>query len=198
MMLPMKIKFKVLQALLIIICACLTMLSFGCTHSSLKKYTRPQIDFTKYNKIAVFPLENLTANEFSDEKIESLLIIDLLSRGIDVIELGEVSSALRKSKVRSVRAIPVADVQKIGKSIKADAVIIGSVGTFAINKGISVSYPEVSMHLMLIDITSGDIVWSVWHTSGGPDFWTRHFGAEGATLDEVAKTVVKDAVDTLF
>ena len=195
---PFKIEFKALRVSLIIICVFLSMLAYGCTHSSLKNYIRPQIDFTKFRKIAVFPLENMTANEFSDEKIENLLIIDLLSRGVEVIEPGEVSSALTKSKVRSVQAIPAADVQKIGKSIQADAVIIGSGGTFAMSKGISVSYPEVSIHLMLIDISSGDIVWSVWHTSGGPSFWTRHFGAEGATLDEVSKEVVRDAVDTLF
>jgi hypothetical protein len=54
------------------------------------------------------------------------------------------------------------------------------------------------MYLMMIDIRSGNIAWSAWHTSGGPSFWTRHFGAEGATLNEISRKVIKDAVNTLF
>jgi hypothetical protein len=38
----------------------------------------------------------------------------------------------------------------------------------------------------------------VCQTSGGPSFWTRHFGAEGASLSDTANTVVKEAIDTLF
>ncbi len=75
---------------------------------------------------------------------------------------------------------------------------MGSVGAFEISKGISVSYPEVSVYLMLLESTSGNIIWSVWHTTGGASFWTRHFGAEETTLDETSKKVVKEAIDTLF
>jgi len=144
------------------------------------------------------PLQNLTTDKFATQKVESLLIMDFLARGIDVIEPGEVMSTLRQSKAQSIDEMPVADLQNIGTMINADAVIIGSVGTFALNKGISVVSPEVSVHFIMIDIVSGNIVWSAWHTSGGPDFWTRHFGAEGATLDEIAREVVKDTVDTLY
>jgi hypothetical protein len=55
----------------------------------------------------------------------------------------------------------------------------------------------VSIHLSLLDTSSGEIIWYVWHTAGGASFWTRHFGAESKTLDETVKDVVKTAIDTL-
>jgi len=176
------------------------ILIMSCAGRDLKPYVHTDTDITldQIDKIAVFPLQNLSTDKFAAKKIEGLLIMDFLARGINVIEPGEVMSALRQSNAQSIDAMTVADLQNIGNMINADAVIIGSVGTFAMNKGISVAYPEVSVHFIMIDIQSGSTVWSVWHTSGGPNFWTRHFGSEGATLDEIAREVVEDAVDTLY
>jgi hypothetical protein len=182
------ILFLIFQAILIM----------SCSGKTLRPFLHTDITINQLRKIAVLPLQNLTTDKFAAKKIEGLLIMDFLARGIDVIEPGEVMFALRESKAQSIDRMPVAGLQNIGEMISADAVIIGSVGTFAINKGISVAYPEVSVHFIMIDILSGSIVWSAWHTSGGPDFWSRHFGAEGATLDEIAREVVKDTVDTLF
>ena len=75
---------------------------------------------------------------------------------------------------------------------------MGSVETFMMSRGISVPYPEVTINLRLLESATGGILWSVSHTSGGPSFWTRHFGAEGAALDETSGKVVKEALDTLF
>jgi hypothetical protein len=72
------------------------------------------------------------------------------------------------------------------------------VEAYGISRGISVSYPEVSINLRLVEPSSGNIIWSVCQTSGGPGFWTRHFGAEGISLSDSASKVVKEAMDTLF
>lgn len=175
----------------------LMILIGGCGNGA-KKYIRPNVDVGSIRKIAVMPLENLTSSEFANEKISSLLIMELLSRGIDVMEPGEVMNSMRSLGIRQVRAIPADDIRRLGEEMKVDSVITGAVGSFQIRKGISVSYPDVSVHFMMMGVKTGDIIWSSWNTSAGPDFWTRHFGAEGATLDETAQTVVKGALDTLF
>jgi hypothetical protein len=198
----MKILFKrkpiIVTPAFIFILIFQVILMMSCSSKTLRPSSHKDISVNQLTKIAVMPLQNLTTDKFATQKIESLLIMDFLARGIDVIEPGEVMSALRQSKAQSIDDMPVAALQNIGTMIHADAVIIGSVSTFAFNKGISVVSPEVSVHFIMIDIVSGNIVWSAWHTSGGPDFWTRHFGAEGATLDEIAREVVKDTVDTLY
>ncbi len=166
----------------------------GC---GVKHYIRPNTDIGNIKKIAVLPLENFTTDEYASEKIRRTVIIELLSRGIDVIEPGEVISTLSELRVRSLGSITLGDIGDLGEILNVGSVMMGSVDTFRTSRGISVSYPDVSINLRLFDVTSGNIVWSVSNTSGGASFWTRHFGAEGATLDETARKVVKEALDTL-
>ena len=172
---------------------------YGCERNKeLKKFLKPNFNPYSISKIAILPLENYTSDEHAGGKIRSLLNIDLLSRNIDIIEPGEVIIVLRELRIRSVSSITVKDIKKMGKILKVDALMMGSVGTFQVSQGISASYPEVSISLRLLDSKTGNIVWSIWDTTGGADFWTRHFGAEGATLDETAKKVIKETIDTLF
>jgi TolB-like protein len=185
------------QNMLLVTTWLLMILVAGC-YSTVSKYTRPDIDLGKIKKVAVLPIENFTSDEYAHEKIRSLLIIDLLSRGIDVIEPGEVIKTLRELRVWSVNSLSASDIRNIAKILKVEAVMTGSVGTFKVRRGVSVSYPEVSLSLMLYEATSGNVVWSVWHTSGGASFFRRHFGAENITLDGTSRNVIKGAIDTLY
>lgn len=170
---------------------------YSC-NGSMKNYKRADIEVKNLKRIAILPLENLTPNKYADKKIRNLLIMDLLERDVNVIEPGEVTRVLRELKIRSVESISAGDMQSLGDMLKVDVILKGSVGTFEMKKGVAIEYPEVSIHLMLIDTKSGQILWSAWHTSGGASFWTRHFGAEGATLDETAGKVIKEVFDSLI
>lgn len=181
--------------LLIAICSLLIFI-YGC--GGPKYYIRPEIDIKNIKKVAVLPLDNFTSDEYAGEKIRRIVITELLLKGIDVIEPGEVTRVLKETKVTSLRSINIADIKNIGKNLGVEAIMMGSVEAFGISKGISVTYPEVSIHLILLEASSGDIVWSVLHTTGGASFWTRHFGAEGISLSEAARKAVKKAVSTLF
>jgi len=176
----------------------LFLFSFSGCKGGIKSYIRPHADISTLRKVAVLPVENYTTAKFANDKIRSLIIMELLSRGVDVIEPGEVMNTLRKLKIKKVDSLPLSDIQRLGDALNVDALVRGSVSTYEIKRGMTVTYPEVAVHLMLLDSETGDITWSAWHTTGGPDFWTRHFGAENATLEETSKKVVKEALDTLF
>jgi len=164
----------------------------------MKHYTRPGVDTNSIDKIAVLPFENFTSDKFSDEKIRSLVIIDLISRGVDVIEPGEVRGLLKEMQLRSLNSITSRHFKQIGEILKVQAVMTGSVGVFKVSRGATVSYPEVSISLILHEAETSDILWSAWHTTGGAGFWERHFGAEGKTVDETAKILIDDILDTLY
>jgi TolB-like protein len=148
--------------------------------------------------MAVLPFESLTNDEYAGEKIRKTVITELLSRGVDVIEPGEVTRVLIDQKIKSLSSIRTTDLQNMAKVLGVEAFMMGSVEAYDISKGISVTYPEVTINLRLVEASSGNIVWSVCQTSGGPSFWTRHFGAEGISLSEAANKVVKEAIDTLL
>lgn len=170
---------------------------FGCS-STTKQYVRPNYDMGTVKTVAVLPLDNFTSDNYADEKIRSKISIELLSRDVSIIEPGEISSVLKELKIKSVDSMRDKDFVSIGSMLNVDTVLTGSVEAFGISRGITASYPEVSVHLIMFDAVSGNIVWSVWHTSGGASFWTRHFGAEGSTLDNVSERVIKEAFDSLY
>ncbi len=169
---------------------------YGC--GGPEHFVKPKTDISNIKRVAVLPMENFTSDEYAGEKVRRVVITELLSKGIDVIEPGEVTRVMIESNVRSVGSIKTADIQNIGKTLGVEAVMMGSVEAFGISRGISVTYPEVTIHLILHEASSGNIVWSVRNTVGGASFWTRHFGAEGITLSEAVRKAAKEAVDTLF
>jgi len=170
----------------------------GCNGNTLKEFTRPNYDISAVKTIAVLPFRNFTSDNYADEKIRSKISIELLSRDINIIEPGEIISVMKELRIKSVDTMRNKDMVSAGSMLNVDALITGSVEAFGISRGITASYPEVSVHLIMFDTITGNIVWSAWHTSGGASFWTRHFGAEGSTLDNVSERVIKEAFDGLY
>lgn len=182
---------------LLTLCSLMILMS-GCSTGNLKHYLRSNVDISAIKTIAVLPLKNFTSDNHAGEKIRSKISIELLTRDINIVEPGEIAMTLKELKIRSVDSMRNEDMVSIGNMLNTDAVITGSVETYGISRGITVSYPEVSVHLMMFDTASGNIIWSAWHTTGGASFWTRHFGAEGDTLDKVSERVIKEAINSLY
>jgi TolB-like protein len=171
---------------------------FFITGCGPKHYVREKVDPAGIKKVAVMPFENFTADEYAAEKIRRIVITDLLSRGVEVVEPGEITRIIRESKIKSLSSIKTAEVQEIGKASGAYAIMIGSVEYYGISRGVSVIYPEVTANFKLMETSTGKVLCSVRHTSGGADFWTRHFGSEGKSLSEAAGEVVREAMNTFF
>jgi TolB-like protein len=186
-MLSLKVAATVWSFLLVFIMGCVT-----------EHFVRLKTDINSIKRIAVLPFENFTSDNYAGEKIRRIVITELLSKGIDVIEPGEVTRLLKDLKIRSLGSISVSEIQQMGKTLGVEAVMTGSVEAFGISKGISVAYPEVTINLILIETSSGNIIWSIRHTTGGASFWTRHFGSESISLSEAARKVVREAINTLF
>jgi hypothetical protein len=148
--------------------------------------------------VVVLPFENFSGDKHAGEKMRRVLISELVLRGFNVIEPGEITRILRTLKVRSLNSISTEDIREMGKELNVETLVMGSVGTYGISKGVSVSYPEISIHLMIVNTVSGGIEKSLWHARGSPGFWTRHFGVEGKTLSDVERQVAREAVDELF
>ncbi len=171
---------------------------FLITGCGPKHYVREKVEPAGIKKVAVMPFENFTADEYAAEKIRRIVIADLLSRGVDVVEPGEITRIIREAKIKSLSSIKTTEVQEIGKASGAYAIMMGSVEYYGISHGVSVTYPEVTANFKLMETSTGKVLWSVRHTSGGAGFWTRHFGSEGISLSEAAEKVVREALSTLF
>jgi hypothetical protein len=181
-----------------LLAACAAFFVLTSCAGSPKRFAARDVDFSAIRKIAVLPLENFTANQYSGEKIRSIVNVEFLSRGIEAVEPGEVTKALSDMKIKSLRLLSAEDFKKMADLLGADALIAGSVNSYEISQGIAASYPEVSIQLASYGASTGKIIWSAWHTSGGASFGTRHFGTEGMTLSEAAEKVVRESIESFL
>ncbi|MDO8282737.1 MAG: hypothetical protein Q7U10_09000 [Thermodesulfovibrionia bacterium] len=188
------VKRSFFKVLIILLLADIVFL-YGCAVN--KYYKKPDYNIALVKKVAVLPFENFASDKYAGEKIREKVVIELLASGFEVVEEGEVMMQLTQLKVQSASLLTLDEIKSLGQSLDVDAVIRGSVSTLGIIKGASVEYPEAALTLRMIEAENGDTVWSVSNTAGGPGFLTRHFGIEGKTLDEVAREVVKESIDTL-
>ena len=171
----------------------------GCSSDNYATYHKSQdIDFSFVKKVAVMPLKNLTDEESAGEIVRQLTISELLASGLVDVEVpGEVLSAVNDLGIKSLTALTNQQIIAIGKYLKVQAVIMGSVQEYGHVRFGSISAPEVTISLFMADTGTGDIIWSVTKTRGGASFMTRHFGAKSDTMSETVLTVVREAIDTL-
>ncbi len=176
---------------------CMLLLSAGCRSSIPTFHIREDVDFSFIKKVAVMPLDNLTKERFAGEVVRQVVISELLASGlVDVVVPGEVMAAINKLSIKSISSPSAEQIKAIGKSLKVQAVIMGSVEKYGETRTGNISSPEVTITLMMADTSTGSIIWSVTKTRGGAGFMARHFGAKSKTMSETVLAVVREAIQT--
>lgn len=168
----------------------------GCGGFSPKTYVRKDIDRGKIKKVAVLPLDSMCEDKLAGLKIRMALISELLSKGVDVVEPGEVNNALINLNVQYIRSLTGEQIKAIGKKLGVHAILTGTVAEYSMQKGVRDSYPEISVNITMYDADTGRILLSSYQTTGGASFWTEYFGADDESLNEATRKVVKQAVNS--
>jgi hypothetical protein len=170
----------------------------GCTGYSPSYHIKEDVDFSFIKKVAILPLENLTNNKNAADAVRQVLMTELLSSGlVDVVVPGDVMAAINNIGVLSISSPSIEEIRALGKYLRVQAVILGSVDKFGEVRAGNVTASEVTITLMMVDTGAGDILWSVTTTSGGPSFMARHFGTRSPTMSETVSDVVRRAIETL-
>jgi hypothetical protein len=145
------------------------------------------------------PMDNLTDEKFAGEIVRHVVISELLASGlVDVVVPGEVMAAINKLGIKSISSLSTEQIKAIGRALKVEAVIMGSVEEYGERRIGNISAPVVTITLMMADTGTGTIIWSVTKTGGGANFLARHFGAKSKTMSETVLAVVRDAIQTLY
>jgi len=179
----------------------LAILFFNCCggKGSPSFYINRDVDFSFFKRVAVLPFENLTNERFAGAMVRQVVISELLATGlVEVSVPGDPIDAIENMRLKPDEPLSAEQIKALGKKLKVEAVILGAVEEFGQVRYGNVSAPEVSITLMMADISSGSIIWSVTKTKGGASFWSRHFGARSNTMSETVVEVVREALQTLF
>jgi PBP1b-binding outer membrane lipoprotein LpoB len=182
----------------VLIATILALQLAGCRAAAPPVHMQQDVDFSYIKRVAVMPLNNLTGGKFADDIVRQVVINQLLASGlVDVVVPGDVLSAGEKLGIKTLDAADQEQIKSIAAALKVQAVIHGSVIKFGESRSGNVSFPEVTIALMMSEASSGSIIWSVTRTSDQPGFMARHFGASADTMSETVFKVVQQAVQTL-
>ncbi|MEJ2182884.1 MAG: hypothetical protein P8Y66_05130 [Nitrospirota bacterium] len=167
----------------------------GCSSGNPTSYhIRGDVDFSYIKKVAVLPFKNLAPQRNAGEIVRQMVINELLASGtVDIVVPGDVVAAMNRVGVKDVSSLSAEEIRGVGKALKVQAVIFGTVEKF----GAVGLAPEVTVTMMMAETDSGTVIWSVTQTSGGAGFATKHLGARVPTMSETAMKVVRQAVGTL-
>jgi hypothetical protein len=170
---------SVLVLLLFIACGC------GGKHISTgSKAVLP----TGKVRLAILPLENLTQHHNAGMIGAELLITEVNSRGrFDIVPFAEVREVTEQLDVPRSDRMKNITAKKIGKAVTADLVMTGSVSEYGYQFGLR-EKPSVSMNLRLVQVDSGDIVWT--HSAGLVN--------RGVSVSMVAQSLVKNMINELL
>jgi TolB-like protein len=190
-----------LAKLLVLFISILAIFSFNCCGGKGTPgfYINRDVDFSFFKRVAVLPFENLTSERFAGGMVRQVVISELLATGlVEVTVPGDPIDAIETMRLKPNEPLSAEQIKALGKKLKVQAVILGAVEEFGQVRYGNASAPEVSITLMMADISSGTIIWSVTKTKGGASFWSRHFGARSDTMSETVLEVVREALQTLF
>lgn len=162
-------------------------------------YVHPTADLSYITRVAVAPMQNLTEEKHTAEKVMNVVATELLRRGLEVVEFGEVDKVLRGEGFgRDGGTISKSVAANAGKRLGVQAFVTGAVHEYGFSAGKGNDYPEVSVSLKLIDASSCAILWEGNHTVKGTTVLDRLLGIDKKSPSDLCQEVVVDLLDTLF
>ncbi len=159
---------------------------------------RPAPEVTRFNRIAVFPLENLSGAPEAGSRVTSILVSELYNSNlVNLVEPGEIQQFIIRSRIRVAAQLDLDTIRAASRELTADGIIFGSVNEYATITTDLGLLPAVSITLRLVDANSGEIVWSATHSLQG-DYKEIVFGIGRVnSLGVLSEIVVKDMVQAL-
>lgn len=170
----------------------------GC-RSGPTVYIHPNADFSLIKKVAILPFDNLTQDRFAADKVQKILITELLSLGaFDIVEPGEALRALATQRIESITAMIAPEIKKVGEILGAQALLFGTVVDFGESRVGTNPSPEVTVQLRLVETQSGITLWSVSHTRSGVKIPVRLFGVGGETPTQATQKLIRQEINTIL
>lgn len=185
---------------------CTLLLGFflGLTGCSLpfigksKAFVRENVDFGFVKKIAVLPVENNSKDEFAPELVRDVTITRILAMKLfDVTDKGLVDSFLKEEAIDPGKPLDTATIKRLGQKLNVQCVLLTTLDIAADSRQGSMSYPEISVTLRLLEVETGLVIWQAGGHQSGDSIWRRLFGLAGRDKYQVTVSLVEDILRTI-
>lgn len=125
--------------------------------------TRMTSDRNKITKIAILPFKNKSEKKGAEEVLRKCFFTNLSIKGYEVLRLEEIDERLNLAAINASN-LEKEDVYKVGRIVKADALIYGTV-TKCCKRFYGV-YSQVVLgaEIKMVDAESSSVIWQAVHT----------------------------------
>lgn len=169
----------------------------GCGGIKPTRFVNPDFDFGFIETVAVLPIQNLTQDRQAAERTTRILITELLATGaVDVVEPGDVEAAYDRI-VRGLAEPTAEQLVTLGKELRVQGLILGSVTQSETVRSGTVSIPVVSMDLHMVESETGATVWAATHTERASGAGAKFLGTGTEPISETTRKAVRTLVDEL-
>jgi hypothetical protein len=172
--------------------------ALGCGGVSVRTYAKPatgQSQYGKVKKVAVLPFDSVVEGAQAPRIAGDLFLQDLLARETfeGVEEPRYVAELMKKLKLRNTENLDREIVRKIGEELQAQALVFGQILLYGVEDHSNIA--EFAMQVNILDVDSGDILWSSRSYSDASTTWGQVMGvSEGPSINDVAAAGVTKLV----
>lgn len=178
----------------------LAVFFFGCGYSLRQTLPPTELNLAQIKTVAVAPFTNLSSTKGAQKVIVELLVQSLFGGGkYAVVANDSVLKAV--SKAASNGAIDRTQAQKIGQSLKADAIIIGTISEYWYQeeqKYYPDREPAVGITARLVDVRSGAVIGAVSVSKTGGGVFQYLFSDNAGQLHQVAQKASEEVINALL
>lgn len=160
------------------------LLLAGCATAVQEQWVRPGAG--RIAQLAVLPFENQTPAPRAAAAATELLVNELAGTGaVGVLDPSQTADLLRRENLDVTDPARLPSAQRLGRLLRVSHVLQGSVTEYRYKPGLAET-PVVGLTARLIDVTSGEIVWTASYARTGTT-WFRDDG-----LAVVAQGIARD------
>lgn len=171
----------------------------GCASFQEDLYVDSNMDFTAIQKVAIMPLQNLTAEEEAADRVRDTLQGMLLAtEAFYVLPPGEVARGFTRAGIRQPATPTAEELKSLRGVLGLDAVFTGVLREYGVVRSASSSANMISLSLQLIEVESGTVVWSASSTKGGITLVDRLLGGSASPMNDVTEQAINELIDKLF
>lgn len=192
----MKMKQKFLWSIVL----CQILLIGGCAPTgSSSSYKNTLMNFAAVQSVAVLPFQNLTSDDDAAERVRDTFMGMLLAtEAMYVLPPGEVERGIERTGLRNPAKPTSEQIKSLGQVLKVDAVITGVLREYGQVRSGQTQANLISVSVQMLEVETGNVVWSGDSTKGGIGMADRMLGGGGAPMNQVTKDAINDLLDQLF
>lgn len=166
----------------------------GCGGLTGASYSLRGEDTDRVKKIAVLPFYNMSRNDDAGDIVTNIFVSELFKDNTYLVEEpGNIRQFFIQEQVDKLGEIGVDRLKILGKRLRVDAVLLGTVEVFDERRGA----PSVGINARIVESGSGRLVWVANHEKRGTDYAIVFEIGTVRTPARLAQKVIKEMIDTI-